>query len=148
MLNAGRAGTPQIVAPGCLDLIDFAAWQDVPERFRDRPFYAHNRLIASAALTAEERRETAREIGQRLSQSNAPVHVVLPNKGIEEWDKPDGPAHDPEGLAAFLEEMRTAIRPPVALTEIDAHINDQAFADAALAIFAAWVADGTIGQAR
>jgi len=30
MLNAGRAGIPQIVAPGCLDLIDFAGWQEIP----------------------------------------------------------------------------------------------------------------------
>jgi uncharacterized protein (UPF0261 family) len=144
MLSAGRAGIPQIVAPGCIDLIDFPAWQELPERFRDRPFHAHNRLIASAALTAPERRETAREIGKRLAQSGAPVHVILPARGIEEWDKEGQAAHDPEGLAAFLDEMRSAIRPPVRLTEIDAHINDQAFADTTLAIFDAWIADGTI----
>jgi uncharacterized protein (UPF0261 family) len=147
MLKAGRAGIPQIVAPGCMDLIDFPAGQPLPPRFEGRPFHAHNRLLVSAVLDAEERREAAREIGRRLAEANAPAHVILPNKGIEEWDKPDGPAHDPEGLAAFLEEMRAAIRPPVSLTEIDAHINDQAFADAALAIFDGWVADGTIGKA-
>jgi uncharacterized protein (UPF0261 family) len=144
MLNAGRAGIPQIVAPGCIDLVDFPAWQDLPERFRDRPFHAHNRLIASAALTVPERRETAREVGRRLSQSSAPVHVILPARGIEEWDKAGQAAHDPEALAAFVDEMRTAIRPPVLLTEIDAHINDQAFADTALAIFDAWIAEGTV----
>jgi uncharacterized protein (UPF0261 family) len=148
MLNAGRSGVPQIVAPGCIDLIDFAAWQEIPERFKDRPFHAHNRLIASAALTQEERRETAREIGRRLSGSKAPAHVILPNKGIEEWDKEGQPAYDPEGLSAFLDEMRSAIKLPVGLTEIDAHINDQLFADTALDIFDAWVADGTIQQAR
>lgn len=148
MMKAGRAGIPQIVAPGCMDLIDFPAGQPLPPRFEGRPFHAHNRLLVSAVLDQEERREAAREIGRRLAEANAPAHVILPNKGIEEWDKPDGPAHDPEGLSAFLKEMRAAIRPPVALTEIDAHINDQAFADAALAIFDGWVADGTIGQAR
>jgi uncharacterized protein (UPF0261 family) len=147
MLKAGRAGIPQIVAPGCMDLIDFPAGQPLPPRFEGRPFHAHNRLLVSAVIDAEERREAAREIGRRLAEANAPAHVILPTKGIEEWDKPDGPAHDPEGLSAFLEEMRAAIRPPVALTEIDAHINDQAFADAALAIFDRWVADGTIGKA-
>jgi uncharacterized protein (UPF0261 family) len=147
MLKAGRAGIPQIVAPGCMDLIDFPAGQLLPPRFEGRPFHAHNRLLVSAVLDQEERREAAREIGRRLAEANAPAHVILPNKGIEEWDKPDGPAHDPEGLLAFLEEMRAAIRPPVALTEIDAHINDQAFADAALAVFDGWIADGTIGQA-
>lgn len=144
MLNAGRANIPQLVAPGCLDLIDFAGWQDIPERFADRPFHEHNRLIKSSALNNEERQETAREVGKRLSQSKAPVHVILPNKGIEEWDREGGVAHDHEGLAVFLAEMRRSITAPVKLTEIDAHINDPAFADAALLIFDAWMADGTI----
>lgn len=147
MLNAGRVGTPQLVAPGCLDLIDFAGWQEIPEQYADRPFHAHNRLIKSSALNNEERRETAREMGKRLARSKAPVHVVLPNRGIEEWDKPGEPAHDPEGLAAFLDEMRTAIQPPVQLTEIDAHINDQAFADKALEIFDGWVSEGVVKSA-
>jgi len=142
--GAGRAGTPQIVAPGCLDLIDFAGWQEIPARFQDRPFHAHNRLIKSSALNGEERRETAREMGKRLAEASAPVHVILTNHGLEEWDRPGGEAHDPEGLAAFLDEMRKAIQPPTRMTELDAHINDQSFADAALAIFDGWVADGTI----
>lgn len=144
LLNAGRAGIPQLVAPGCLDLIDFAGWQEIPERYSDRPFHEHNRLIKSSALNNEERRETARELAKRLSTSKAPVHVVLTSRGLEEWDKPGQPAHDPEGLDAFLDEMRTAIRPPTLMTEIDAHINDQAFADTVLRIFDEWVSDGTV----
>ena len=144
MLNAGKAGIPQIVAPGCLDLIDFAGWQDIPEQYQDRPFHAHNRLIKSSGLNADERRETAREMAKRLKPSTAPVHVILTNQGIEEWDKPGGEAHDPEAFAAFCEEMRAQMTDPIRFTEIDCHINDQAFADKALEIFDAWVADGTI----
>lgn len=144
MLNAGKAGIPQIVAPGCLDLIDFAGWQDIPEQYQDRPFHAHNRLIKSSGLNGEERRETAREMAKRLRASDTPAHVILPNQGIEEWDKPGGEAHDPFAFAEFCDEMRKVVIAPVHLTEIDCHINDQAFADKALEIFDAWVADGTI----
>ena len=144
LLSAGGAGIPQIVAPGCLDLIDFAGWQDIPNRYADRPFHAHNRLIKSSALNADERRETAREVARRLKEAKAPTHVILPLGGIEEWDRPGAPAHDPEGLAAFIDEMRTAIGPPTELTEVAAHINDQAFADTALSVFDGWVADGTV----
>lgn len=93
MLNAGRAGIPQIIAPGCLDLIDFAGWQEIPAQFQDRPFHAHNRLIKSSGLNAEERRETAREMAKRLRASDTPAHVILPNGGIEEWDREGGEAH-------------------------------------------------------
>ncbi|GGX48738.1 hypothetical protein GCM10007385_16000 [Tateyamaria omphalii] len=144
MLNAGRAGIPRIVAPGCLDLIDFAGWQEIPEQYRDRPFHAHNRLIKCSAFNTEERRATAREIAKRLKANDTPAHVILPSGGIEEWDRPGQPAHDPEGLAAFCDEMRAVITEPLGFTEIAAHINDDAFVDAALAIFDGWVADGTI----
>lgn len=144
MLNAGRAGIPRIVAPGCIDLIDFAGWQEIPEQYRDRPFHAHNRLIKCSAFNAEERRATAREIAKRLKASDTPAHVILPSGGIEEWDRPGQPANDPNGLAAFCDEMRTVITEPLGFTEVAAHINDDAFVDAALAIFDGWVADGTI----
>jgi uncharacterized protein (UPF0261 family) len=140
---AGRHSVPQLVAPGCLDLIDLAGWQEIPPRFAGRPFHAHNRLIKSAVLAADERRDTAREIAARLGEARGPVHVLLPARGIEEWDRAGGPCHDPEGLAAFLDEMRRVI-PPIPMTEVDAHINDAAFAEAALARLDAWVADGTV----
>jgi len=144
MLNAGVAGIPQIVAPGCLDLIDFAGWQDIPAQYQDRPFHAHNRLIKSSALTAEERRDTAREIAKRLRASDTPAHFILPNGGIEEWDRPGGEAHDAEALAAFCDEIRAQITPPLLLSEVDCHINDAGFANKALEIFDGWIADGTI----
>ncbi len=144
MLNAGKAGIPQIVAPGCLDLIDFAGWQEVPEQYNDRPFHEHNRLIKSSGLSGEERRATAREMANRLKASNTPVHVILTNHGIEEWDRPGDVAHDPEAFAEFCDELRSVMKEPIQFSEIDCHINDQGFADKALEIFDAWVSEGII----
>ncbi len=144
MLNAGAAGIPQIIAPGCLDLIDFAGWQDIPEQYLDRPFHAHNRLIKSAGLNAEERRETAREIAKRLKTSDTPAHVILTNEGIEEWDRVGQEAHDPEAFDAFCDEMRKQMTHPIAFTELDCHINDAPFVQKVLEVFDTWVADGTV----
>ena len=144
MLNAGRAGIPQLIAPGCLDLIDFAGWQDIPEQYQNRPFHAHNRLIKSSGLNGPERRETAREVAKRLKASDTPAHVILTNHGIEEWDRPGDVAHDPDAFAEFCDEMRNVMTDPIQFTELDCHINDQAFADKVLQLFDAWVADGTI----
>jgi len=142
MTNAGAAGIPQIVAPGCADLIDFAGWQEIPAAYADRPYHVHNRLIKSAASTPEERRTLIRDIAGRMAAAKAPVHFIMPLQGIEEWDREGGPAHDPDGLAAMIDEVRQSVTVPVA--EVDAHINDQAFADQVLAILDGWIAEGLV----
>tara|TARA_B100000029_G_C17549452_1_gene949571 strand:+ start:507 stop:1739 length:1233 start_codon:yes stop_codon:yes gene_type:complete len=144
MLNAGRMDIPQIVAPGCLDLIDFAGWQKIPEKYSDRPFHEHNRLIKSSALNNSERRGTADEVVNRLLQSKSPVHLILTNKGIEEWDREGQVAYDPEGLNAFLDQMRKSIREPIIMTELDCHINDIEFSNKVVDIFDQWIESGII----
>ncbi len=144
MTAAGRRGTPIIAAPGFGDMIDFAAWQPVPERFRDRQFHAHNRLIASSALTAEERCDLAREVAGRLKKSKGPVQFVLPTHGIHAWDTVGMPAHDPEALATMVEAYKAEMTAPVELTVMDCHINDLAFSEKVVEIIDGWVADGTI----
>jgi uncharacterized protein (UPF0261 family) len=144
LTNAGAAGVPQIVAPGCADLIDFAGWQDIPAAYADRPFHAHNRLIQSSGLSPDERRALVREAVARLSQARAPVHVIMPQRGVEEWDRPGGATHDAPGLAAMADEFRRAVKAPISLSEPDCHINDQAFADLALAVLDDWVARGIV----
>lgn len=144
LTNAGRNRTPQIVAPGALDLVDFAGWQEIPEQYADRPFHEHNRLIKSSVFNADERRQWARELVNRLEAANSPTHFLLPLGGIEAWDREGEEAHDPEGLAAFIDEVRKVAPGRVEMTAVDAHINDQAFADAALTLFDGWVEKGLV----
>lgn len=141
---AGRAGVPQIVAPGCMDLIDFAGWQDIPEQFRDRPIHTHNKLVRNTYYNADERRGIARELNQRLGEANSPTHLIIPHGGIEEWDRPGGDCHDNEGLEAFVKELSETVQPSVQVTELDAHINDSEFSEAALSVFDQWVAEGIV----
>ncbi len=141
---AGRAGIPQIVAPGCMDLIDFAGWQEIPEQFKDRPIHTHNKLVKNTYYNADERREIARELNKRLGESSAPTHLIIPREGIEEWDRPGGDCHDAEGLKAFIGELSATVASSVQVTELDAHINDPGFSAAALEIFDQWVADGIV----
>lgn len=144
MTHAGRAGIPQMVAPGCYDLVDFVGWQPVPPALEGRPTHAHNRLLTSAVLEAGERRQVARAICDKLADATAPVALLLPLRGCNEWDREGADLHDAEGLAAFCEEVRASVPETVALHELDAHINDAAFCDKVLEIFDGWVADGTV----
>ncbi|SDW98311.1 Uncharacterized protein, UPF0261 family [Ruegeria halocynthiae] len=142
--NAGRVGTPQLVAPGALDLLDFAGWQDIPDQYADRPFHEHNRLIKSAVFNGDERRAWIRELANRLEAATGPVHFFLPVQGVEAWDKEGEEAHDPQALADMVEEAQKVMPGRVSMTEVNAHINDAEFCDSVLAQFDKWVTEGVI----
>jgi uncharacterized protein (UPF0261 family) len=144
MTNAGRAGIPQLVAPGCYDLVDYVGWQEAPAALQGREAHAHNRLLTSAMLNAQERRSVASTICNKLSGAQAPVTFLLPEQGCNEWDRPGGPLHDADGLRAFADEVTSKCPANVDLQIMDCHINDPAFTDRALEIFDQWLADGTI----
>ncbi len=144
LTNAGRVGVPQMVAPGALDLLDFAGWQEIPEQYSDRPFHEHNRLIKSAVFNADERRAGIREMANRLSAATGPMHFFLPLEGVEEWDRVGGDTYDADARAAMVDEARAVMPAVTPVTEVAAHINDDAFAQAVLALFDSWVADGVV----
>jgi uncharacterized protein (UPF0261 family) len=133
-----------MVAPGAIDLLDFAGWQDIPEQFADRPFHEHNRLIKSSVLDGSERRSAIREIATRLAAAKGPTHFFLPVKGVQAWDQEGEETYDPEALADMLDEARQVMPARVDMTEVDAHINDAGFAEAVLARFDDWVAQGVV----
>ncbi|MCC5999241.1 MAG: Tm-1-like ATP-binding domain-containing protein [Pararhodobacter sp.] len=144
MTAAGRAGVPQIVSMGCYDLIDLVGWQPLPAHLQDRPAHAHNRLLTSVIMSPDERREMARVICERLAGARGPVVFLMPTQGGNEWDRPGGPLSDPEGLAAFCAAMRHHCPPNLQLVELDAHINDPAFAEAALSVVDGWRSAGVL----
>lgn len=144
LTHAGRAGVPQLVAPGAMDLIDLPGWRALPEGLNGRDVRPHNRLLGSTVTSPEERRAVAEIVTERLAQAKAPVKLLLPLRGVHEWDRPGGSLHDGAGLDAMIEAFRASVRPPVELIEIDAHINDEAFVDRALAELDAWVRDGVV----
>jgi uncharacterized protein (UPF0261 family) len=57
-------------------------------------------------------------------------------KGFDDFDKEVGGVfYDPEGHDTFLKVLRKNLKPTVRIVEMDMHINDQAFAEKAIAVF-------------
>ncbi len=142
--NAGRAGVPQIVAPGGVTLVDMCAWTEPPTVFANREIHEHNRLIACAIMSNEERRLAAKTIAAKLNRATGPVAFIMPLGGIDEWDREGGPFHNPEGLAIFAEEMRVSLSDDIDYIELQAHINDAEFSNKVLKIFDYWVEEGKV----
>jgi uncharacterized protein (UPF0261 family) len=126
---AGRHGLPQVVVPGCVDFFNQGPPDSVPERFRGRKSYFHNPVATLVRLSAEEGVELGRMIAERLAGSSGPVHVVVPTRGFSLADAEGGDLYDPAADRAFIDALRDALRPDFAYEEVDAHVDDPAFAD-------------------
>lgn len=133
--TAGRKGIPQVVAPGG---IDFAAWAGPPEtlppRFRSRPLHLHNPNCSVVMTSTKEKARLGKLVAQKLNQATGSTAVLIPTLGFSEWDKPGRIFYDPEGRRAFITALKRHIKPGIKLVELDAHINDPAFALEAMSI--------------
>ena len=144
LTNAGLNGTPQIVTPGCYDLVDVVGWQPLPDKWSEHMKHEHNRLLTSIVLDDDERRFVARAHSTQLAKATGPVAMLLPEQGLGEWDRAGAELHNQAGLNAFLLELEQTLPSNVVAHRIDCHINDAEFADKALDVFDSWRASGFI----
>lgn len=128
---AAKMGIPQVVVPGCLDFMVFGAKHEVPEVFRDRPMYYHNPEFTLVRLTEDEQIKAAQFVVEKLNQAKGSVTLLVPLKGGSIMDIEGGAFWQPEWNRKCREILRDGLKKDVRYREVDAHINDNAFAEAA-----------------
>lgn len=126
---AGRAGLPQVVSVGALDMVNFGPAETVPERFAERNLYVHNPTVTLMRTTADECAELGHRIAAKLNAARGPTVLFVPLGGVSAIDVDGQPFHDPEADAALFAALREDVdRETVELREEDATLNDPAFA--------------------
>jgi uncharacterized protein (UPF0261 family) len=125
---AAKAGVPAVIAPGCLDMVNFGEPETVPAKFAGRRLYAHNPQVTLMRTTPDENRELGRILAEKLNRYTAPVTFLFPRAGLSQIAAPGGPFHDPEADAALLTSLREHLRPDLPLLEFDGSITTPAFA--------------------
>ena len=128
---AGRKGIPHLVCPGAIDMVNFGPIETVPPPFRERNLYIHNPSVTLMRTTPEECGEIGRITATRLNRATGPVTVLIPLQGVSAIDKIGAPFYSPDALAAYRRVLKSSLNPVIRLVELDAHINDEAFARAA-----------------
>lgn len=129
-----RTRIPWVGSVGALDMVNFGGRETVPAQFARRNLYIHNPQVTLMRTSAEENAAIGRWIIDRVNRMEGPVRVLLPLHGVSAIDAPGKPFHDPEADAALFAAIRAAWVPAPnrKLIELDAHINDPAFAEAAV----------------
>ena len=125
---AGLAGIPQVVSLGALDMANFGPLEGVPERFRRRLLYQHNAAVTLMRTTSEENAVLGRLIAKKINQARGPVALAVPLRGLSMIDAEGEAFYDPAADGALFAAIRAHLEPHVELVEMDAHINDPAFA--------------------
>ena len=126
----GEVGIPHVVSVGALDMVNFGPPESVPGEFDGRTFHHHNPQVTLMRTTSKENREIGTIIAEKLNRATSPVAVFLPLQGVSLLDVEGEDFYDPEADAALFDALQTHLDSDVELVEMDAAINDDAFARA------------------
>jgi len=132
---AGRAGIPQVVSVGALDMANFGPLESVPERFRQRLLYQHNPAVTLMRTTAEENARLGALIAEKVNRARGPVAVLVPRGGVSMLDVEGEPFFDPEADNALFAALCRDVQPHIELIEVETDINDPVFAETASTTF-------------
>jgi uncharacterized protein (UPF0261 family) len=134
---AGERGIPQVIAPGCLDMVNFGAEETVPERYRADParkFYVWNPQVTLMRTTPEENARLGAILAEKANAARGPAQIFLPLRGVSILDSvtEEGPQLFwwPEADKALFDAIKAGVRAGIPVHELDVNVNDAAFAEA------------------
>ena len=130
-LAASRAGIPAVIAPGCVDMANFGAFETVPEKYRGRNLYQWAPTATLLRTNIEENQRIGNMIAAAANAATAPVAILIPLKGLSMLDSIGGAFWDPPANAACFDAINSRLRPDIPVIELDCNINDPSFAEAA-----------------
>jgi uncharacterized protein (UPF0261 family)/ABC-type branched-subunit amino acid transport system ATPase component len=145
-----RHPLPYVGSCGALDMVNFGAWDTVPERLRGRKLYRHNPTVTLMRTTADECRAIGVFLADKLNAMSGPLRFLIPEGGVSAIDKPGQPFHDPEADRALFAAIEERFRPGAdrKLIRLPMHINDEAFADALVAAWREVAATSSLSRVR
>ena len=132
-----RHAIPYVGSVGACDMVNFGARDTVPAQFSSRKFHIHNAHVTLMRTTPEENAKIGAFIVERVNRMSGPVRFLLPLRGVSAIDAAGQPFHDPKADAALFDAIRAGWQKARnrKLIELDLHINDPAFAAAAVKAF-------------
>jgi len=132
-----RTRVPYVGSVGALDMVNFWAPDTVPARDRGRTLYRHNPNVTLMRTTAEECRRIGGWIGSKLNACEGEVRFLIPERGVSALDIEGGAFFDPEADTALFGALEDTVRQTDRrrIVRLPLHINDPAFAAAAVASF-------------
>ncbi len=127
---AAAMGVPQVVGVGALDMMRFPSNAPLPENLRERPSHPLDPATIAIRTSTDECKKIGKDLGKKLAKSKGPVLIMLPKQGISALDHHGQPFDDPAARRALFEAIYGSCG-RCEVVELENHINDREFAEAA-----------------
>lgn len=134
MTAAGEMGIPQIVGPGCADM-RLHVWGEIPEALKDRPYVRHTPTHTHFRTTYDEMYQVGAYVADHLNVGKGPRAAIVPRLGYSMMNREGMPLYDERANQGFADALKEKLSSEVIYFERDQHINDEAFAEAVVALF-------------
>ncbi len=126
-----KRGIPTIFAPGNVDFYIMPSPMAVGDSpFGGRRFHIHNAALTAVRTTQHDLERLADHMANLVRDAGGPVRFYLPLGGFSSHDSDAGAIYEPTLPPLFADYLTKVVPGNVEVRTIDAHINDDAFADA------------------
>ncbi|KRB36647.1 Tm-1-like ATP-binding domain-containing protein [Microbacterium sp. Root180] len=106
---AARAGIPQVVSVGALDIANFGPPDTVPARLRSRTMSQHGPLDTLVRTNSEDGVRLGEILAEKLTAATGPTTVVLPEGGFSSLGAAGGAFADADADAALVQSLVTRL---------------------------------------
>jgi len=132
MTAASKMGIPQVMVPGCLDMVNFGPLDTVPEKYKARQLFSWAPDVTLMRTNKEENRILGKTIAQKLNKSEAAVTVLLPLGGLSKIGGIDEVFYNPTVDQELFHSLKKYLNKNIKIIEVDSNINTEYFAKEAV----------------
>ncbi|NKI28467.1 UPF0261 family protein [Arenibacter sp. 6A1] len=125
---ASEMGIPQIVVPGCLDMVNFAQMDTIPQKYKSRELYSWAPDVTLMRTDINENTVLGKQLVDKLKLAIATVEILIPLKGLSQIDNEGEIFYNPEANKALFESIKENAKGHIEVVQMNAHINDEVFA--------------------
>ncbi|KAI5857360.1 hypothetical protein GGS23DRAFT_345692 [Durotheca rogersii] len=128
LTGVAKAGIPQIVSVGALDMVNFGPRETLPRQFEGRNIYVHNPSVTLVRTTEQECTELGNRVARRLRENSIRpelTEVWLPLKGTSAIAVEGQKFHDTAADKALFAAIKKGLDgSAIKVVEVDSDIND------------------------
>jgi len=129
---ASQIGIPQVVVPGCLDMVNYGHMDTVPEQYKSRLLYSWAPDVTLMRTNEQENKLLGKSMAEKVNKSTGKACFLLPLKGISKISNEGGVFYAPEIDRVLFAAIKEQVKTSIPVYEVEANINDDKFAQKAV----------------